>query len=312
LQRARQRDARAQCALVTPATRVLASDVALSPSAAPVRFADTPARPLNGLAGETCAEALARTSSPLARVLHGTSLAGIAVPAHAGERPLRNWGIRKWAVAAATALAAATARGEDGLGALEVTVGFGYDQGFGAVGDGIPRLQDTGSAGGATALEIGWRIEPRFTFGVYGSGSAHAAGRAVPSGKRAYAAAAGFMTSYHARPSASLDPWMSAGIGWRGYWVGGERGTDVLAGLDLLRIQVGVGYAVSDRTSVSPVLGVSLTRFESMKAAGEGSYRDIGGSRTAAFVFGGVLGRFEVLGNGPAHPERVSGQPAAR
>jgi hypothetical protein len=217
-----------------------------------------------------------------------------------------------WTVAAAALLAAAGAHADDAAGALEVTVGFGYDQGFGAVGEGISRLQDTGGAGGATEIAVGWRIEPHFTVGVYGSGSAHAAGRAVSTGTRAYAAAAGFLTTYHGRPHARLDPWMSAGFGWRGYWVDGERGTDVLAGLDLLRVQVGLGYAVSDRTSVSPVLGVSLTRFQSLKAAGEGSYRDIGGSRTAAFVFGGVLGRFEVLGNGPAHPERVSGQPAAR
>jgi hypothetical protein len=209
---------------------------------------------------------------------------------------MRKETMRSWAVAAAALLATATARADDGDGALEVTVGFGYDQGFGFVGDGIPRLQDTGAAGGAVELGVGWRIEPHFTVGVYGSGSAHAAGDAVPSGARAYGATAGFMVSYHGRPSARLDPWLGVGLGWRAYWVEGARGGDVLAGLDLPRIQVGVDYGLGDRMSVSPVLGVSLAQFVSHKPGAGSAYRDVTDSRKAAFVFGGVLGRFEAFG----------------
>lgn len=214
--------------------------------------------------------------------------------------------IGSWTVAAATLLLAAPAGAEDGPGALDLTVGIGFDQGFGSVADGVARLQDIGAAGGAMDLGIGWRIDPHITVGLYGSGSVHAAGEAVPRKTRAYAAGAGFMVSYHGLPHARFDPWIGMGIGWRGYWIEREEGTEVLGGLDLSRIQAGLDYALSERMSVSPALGVSLARFEIRKAASEGSYRHIADSRMAVFVFGGVLGRFEVLGRAPARAERVA------
>ena len=208
---------------------------------------------------------------------------------------MRKRRVGSWTAAAAALLAAASARGEDRPGALEATVGLGIDQGFGSVGDGIPRLQDTGSAGAAMEVGIGWRIEPHFTVGAYGSGSAHGPAHAASSSARAYAAAAGFTVSYHGRPYRRLDPWIGVGFGWRRTWVEGGQGTDVLAGMDLARIQTGVDYALSDRMSVSPVLGLSVTQFVSHKPEAEGSYRDVTDARTVLFVFGGVLGRFEVL-----------------
>lgn len=214
---------------------------------------------------------------------------------------MRKRTIGSWTLAAAALLAAASARADDAPAALEATVGLGFDRGFGSVGDGIPRLQDTGAAGSAMELGVGWRIEPHFTVGVYGGGSVHAAGKAVPGGARGYGASAGFAVSYHGQPGARVDPWIGLGVGWRGYWVERDAGTDVLAGIDVTRIQAGVDYAMSDRMSVSPVLGVSLTRFQSRKAAGDASYQDIAAPRTAAFVFAGVLARFEVVGSGPAH-----------
>ncbi len=53
--------------------------------------------------------------------------------------------------------------------ALEITIGAGYAQGFGDIGAGQRNLTDQSSAGGELQLGVGYRINPNFMVGVYGS-----------------------------------------------------------------------------------------------------------------------------------------------
>ena len=55
--------------------------------------------------------------------------------------------------------------------AFEVSFGLGYAQGFGDIGAGLPSLTDQSSAGGELQLGLGWRINPHFMVGVYGTGN---------------------------------------------------------------------------------------------------------------------------------------------
>src|SRR5260370_8820166 len=55
--------------------------------------------------------------------------------------------------------------------ALEITVGAGYAQGFGDIGSGQRWLTDQTSAGGETTLGVGYRVNPNFMIGLYGSGA---------------------------------------------------------------------------------------------------------------------------------------------
>ena len=51
--------------------------------------------------------------------------------------------------------------------AVELTVATGYAQGFGDVGANRPSGQDTGKAGGALQLGVGYRLISQLTLGVY-------------------------------------------------------------------------------------------------------------------------------------------------
>ena len=53
--------------------------------------------------------------------------------------------------------------------AFELGIGAGLSQGVGDVGKGMPSLTDTGGAGAALELDLGWRINPHFLVGVYGN-----------------------------------------------------------------------------------------------------------------------------------------------
>ncbi|TMA24280.1 MAG: hypothetical protein E6J88_11205, partial [Deltaproteobacteria bacterium] len=64
--------------------------------------------------------------------------------------------------------------------AFEITLGGGYAQGFGDVGAGQRSLTDDSSAGGELQLGLGWRINPNFMVGVYGSGGLHSTGDFTP------------------------------------------------------------------------------------------------------------------------------------
>src|SRR5580692_9766562 len=55
--------------------------------------------------------------------------------------------------------------------AVELTVGTGYEQGFGKFSSGQPSLTDLGDAGGAVQVGVGYRIIPQLTLGLYASGS---------------------------------------------------------------------------------------------------------------------------------------------
>src|SRR5580704_2674482 len=52
--------------------------------------------------------------------------------------------------------------------AVELTIGTGYEQGFGKFSSGQPSLTDIGVAGGAVQIGAGYRIIPQLTLGLYG------------------------------------------------------------------------------------------------------------------------------------------------
>jgi len=55
--------------------------------------------------------------------------------------------------------------------AFEIGIGAGYSQGVGDVGKNVPSLTDSGGAGTSLELDLGWRIDPHFLVGIYGTGA---------------------------------------------------------------------------------------------------------------------------------------------
>lgn len=180
--------------------------------------------------------------------------------------------------------------------AIELTVGTGYAQGLGNVAAGQPTLTDIGVAGGAVEASVGYRLIPSLTLGVYGSGAMFGRGGQVDSSANLYSATAGVQADWHFLPTGhELDPWVSLGTGWRGYWVNANQGTTSIQGLEMARLRVGVDYRIAPAVAISPVVGADMSLFLSQSAPGSnGSFSNISSPNVNSFVFAGVLGRFDI------------------
>jgi hypothetical protein len=203
--------------------------------------------------------------------------------------------VRSWlqlVVAVALVAYAALARGD---GNLELGVATGYTGGHGpAAGGMMPELQDLAGNGGAVRVEVGWRIDPHWMVGPYVEVARLARGESGTDGTTS--AAAGLQAQYHVAPARRLDPWLGAGLGWRGLWLDHAAGTHAMQGLDVARVELGVDYRVSDRLAVAPTIGLAFTRLLSEKAPGASGYSRLEDRETGHFLFAGVTGRFDVLG----------------
>jgi hypothetical protein len=186
--------------------------------------------------------------------------------------------------------------------AVELTIGTGYAQGFGNVGTGQVALTDISTAGGAVQIGVGYRVIPRLTLGVYGSGALFGRGSQVDSSANLYTATGGVQADWHFLPERSeIDPWVSLGSGWRGFWNDTNQGTASMQGLEVAKLQLGVDYRINSAVAISPVVGADMSVFLTQRAAGESTWRNIESPTINTFLFGGVLGRFDVpTGSGSA------------
>jgi hypothetical protein len=178
--------------------------------------------------------------------------------------------------------------------ALEINIGAGYAQGAGNVGSGLPSLTDNGSAGGAVQLGVGYRLIPQLTLGFYGTGSLFSRGDTVDSSAKLYSATAGFEATYHILPNRELDPWVSLGSGWRGYWSKTDQGTTSMNGIELARLQIGTDFRLADAVAVSPVIGADLSTFLTQELPNQTSWHNVPSPSVNTFVFAGVQGRFDI------------------
>jgi hypothetical protein len=226
----------------------------------------------------------------------------------------RSCGLRKIAVVAVAAslLAIATtamadetvtvvrapSEGAAGLyNALELGIGIGYSQGTGDVGAGVPCLCDSAGPGAALELSVGWRINPHFLVGAYGTGSWFTTGDNAANARNNWSTTAGVQGNYHILPNKSFDPWIGVGTGWRGYWVNRPEGRDSRHGLDLGRLQVGVDVPVASGVAISPFVGATATLFLTQQLADESSFSNISSPNVNMFFTAGVMGRFDVFGS---------------
>jgi hypothetical protein len=189
---------------------------------------------------------------------------------------------------------------------VELTIGTGYEQAFGKVASGQPKLQDIGEAGGAIQLGAGYRLIPQLTLGVYGSGAMFARADEAEQSTKAYSAAAGVQADWHFIPAGhEVDPWLSLGTGWRGYWAHTDQGTNSMQGMELAKLQIGVDYRVDESLALSPVVGVDLSTFFAQSTPAAEAFHNISNPNVNTFVFAGLQGRFDV-------PSGKSSQVASR
>jgi hypothetical protein len=179
--------------------------------------------------------------------------------------------------------------------AIELTVGTGYAQGFGDVASNHATLKDVSTAGGAVQVGVGYRILPQLTLGVYGTGAMFGRGDLVSSSANVYSATAGVQADWHFIPKGSeWDPWVSLGTGWRGYWINQDQGTTSMHGWEIAKLQVGVDYRIAPAVSISPVIGADVSTFFTESTPQSNGFTNLSSPTANAFVFGGVMGRFDI------------------
>jgi len=179
--------------------------------------------------------------------------------------------------------------------ALELTIGTGYAQGFGEIGTNQPKLTDVGQPGGAVQLGVGYRLIPSLTLGVYGSGATFSRADRVDGSTNLYSSTAGVQADWHFLPSShELDPWISLGTGWRGYWIHNDVGTTSLHGLELAKLQVGVDYRVAKTVSISPLIGADMSMFLTQASPTSPTFSNVSDPKVNTFLFAGLMGRFDV------------------
>jgi hypothetical protein len=178
---------------------------------------------------------------------------------------------------------------------VELTVATGYEQGFGKVQLGKPTLTDLGQAGGAVQVGAGFRIIPQLTLGLYGSFAGFGRGAQVDSTASLYTTAAGVQADWHFLPGGfRVDPWVSLGSGWRGYWVGESAGNTSNQGMELAKLQVGVDYRLSRDVAISPVVGADLSSFFAQRTPDSDGWTSIAKPQVSTFFFAGLMGRFDI------------------
>ena len=181
-------------------------------------------------------------------------------------------------------------------GALELTLGNGFSQGFGSPDSRTETLADLTRGGMSIQPGIAYRLDPRWAIGVYGEGARYFAASGMPDGTVGYGAAFGVQAQFHLSPFTRVDPWIGLGTGWRGYWVDLPDGHESLHGYDLVRLRIGADYKLGPSTSVGPMLGATLTMFGTHR---DPVTNDVGSTKdpeVTAFVFAGIQGRFSIGG----------------
>lgn len=181
-------------------------------------------------------------------------------------------------------------------GAVELVFGGGYAQGVGGAGT-SGHLEDLSGPGGSIEAQVGVRIMPSLTVGGYGTFARYRRGEAMLEGNRAWGASAGVQATWHARPTRSLDPWISLGAGWRALWLTTREGESSRAhGVELARVQLGIDYRVSRSLALAPVIGASASMFLVENTPMTEAYASIHDNRLNLYAFTGVFGRFDVGG----------------
>jgi hypothetical protein len=178
---------------------------------------------------------------------------------------------------------------------LEVVVGGGYTQGVGGAGA-SGSVEELTGPGGGLELQVGTRLTPELSLGLYATLARFQHGDAIAEGTHAHAATAGVQATWHSRERRSLDPWIGVGLGWRALRLGPmDAPASSLHGAEL-RVQLGIDYRFSRRLAISPVIGASLAMFLAETSTATTGLAAVADHRINFYGFTGVLGRFDVGG----------------
>ena len=65
-------------------------------------------------------------------------------------------------------------------------------------------------------------------------------------------------------------------------------------GLELAKLQLGVDYRLAQAIAISPMIGADLSMFLTESSPASRSFSNITDPKVNTFVFGGLMGRFDI------------------
>jgi hypothetical protein len=188
--------------------------------------------------------------------------------------------------------------------AFEIGVSGLYNQGWGNLTDSSSilapttgrQIQDFGGAGIGAEVDLGYRAMPQASVGVFAQGSEYDRDSQLASGTNVRSLLAGIQGSWHVRPFRSLDPWVSLGSAYRGYWIVPEvGGITSHQGWEIARLQIGLDMRASREIAIAPYVSGGIDVFFSEKLPNTNS-RNLDPVPVSGWFGAGLMGRFDVGG----------------
>jgi hypothetical protein len=179
----------------------------------------------------------------------------------------------------------------------ELGVSVGYTQGFGDVQRG-QRIGNVADAGLGVGLNLGYRASPFFSIGWSGQYQEFQPDIALTRGTSVRGVATGFEAGFHTMPFQRIDPFLTAGAGYRVMWIApaGPNNNVMIHGFELAKLQAGIDLRLSRDVAIAPVIGADLNLFVWRNPEGPVGNLEIGDKRVNTFLFAGALGRFDLGG----------------
>lgn len=175
---------------------------------------------------------------------------------------------------------------------LELVFAANTAQTVGDIGGGM-NADDVIGAAGEVDIQIGYRVTPHLALGFYATGQALTEGTADPA-HDVYTGSSGLEADFHFQPYHAVDPWISIGSGVRALVIDSARGTEVLVGAELARLQLGADFRLQDNFSLGPVIGASATLYGARKDAMAEKFEELEGKGINWTLSAGIAGRFNL------------------
>ena len=184
--------------------------------------------------------------------------------------------------------------------ATEIDLGGGYTQAFGRL-DENTNMSDVAKGGGAVTLGVAYRVSPHFSIGGFGELHSNTSDSTLGSGSSVAGLATGPLAMFHFLPYRLVDPFVSAGMGYRALRIASRTSpAGTVHGIDALKANVGVDVRVDKDFALGPRLGADFNVFLAKQMGG--ATTGIAGKGVSTFIYAGIGGRLDMAGSRVAEP----------
>ena len=202
-----------------------------------------------------------------------------------------------WLVFALLCASAPVARADTGIG-LEIGLRAGYGLPLGKLADDGGDLNELVSGQIPLLLEVGYRVIPSLSLGIYGQYGFGFVGDELGDGCDASTQVScsatdirlGIQGLFHAAPKKQLDPWFGLGFGYE--WLtlsvegGGVETSITPSGFEFVSFQAGLDIQLGERFVLGPFLSFSLAQYADLSTDCSGA--GISGACDAGLLSGEI------------------------